>query len=100
GWWEAPAKQDGQPWKFHPVVFSEDCAQMYLLDVNKDGLPDVITSSAHNYGIWWHEHHRDNEGNSSWTTHLIDSTFSQSHALLLKDINGDGNLDLVTGKRF
>lgn len=100
GWWEAPMKHEGQLWQFHPVDFSEDCAQMYTYDVNNDGLLDIISSSAHNYGVWWHEQQRDDAGNSQWVKHVIDSTFSQSHALTLRDINGDGHLDLVTGKRF
>lgn len=100
GWWEAPAQDSGQPWQFHPADFGEDCAQMHMLDVNGDGLVDVVSSSAHNYGIWWHEQQPDNAGGSRWVKHVIDSAFSQSHALTLKDINGDGYLDLVTGKRF
>jgi len=100
GWWEAPAQDSGQPWQFHTADFGEDCAQMHVLDVNGDGLVDVVSSSAHNYGIWWHEQQLDNAGSSRWVKHMIDSTFSQSHALALKDINGDGHPDLVTGKRF
>jgi len=100
GWWEAPANHDGTPWQFHPAEFSEDCAQMYAYDVNDDGLLDIISSSAHNYGLWWHEQQRDEQGEVHWVKHVIDNTFSQSHALVLRDINGDGRPDLVTGKRF
>ncbi len=46
-------------------------------------------------GIWWHE--QTPEG---WKTHLIDRSFSQTHALALADINGDGLPDFVTGKRY
>src|SRR5690606_8848265 len=52
------------------------------------------------YGLWWHEQQRDEQGEVHWVKHVIDSTFSQSHALVLRDINGDGRPDLVTGKRF
>jgi len=58
GWWEAPLKHDGQRWQFHPADFSDDCSQMYTYDVNDDGLLDIVSSSAHNYGIWWHEQQR------------------------------------------
>ena len=35
-----------------------------------------------------------------WTKRIIDNAWSQGHASTLIDINGDGRLDLVTGKRF
>ncbi len=35
-----------------------------------------------------------------WLTHNIDDTDSQTHAIHLADINRDGLMDFVTGKRF
>jgi FG-GAP-like repeat len=32
--------------------------------------------------------------------HIIDDGWSQSHALTLVDLNGDGRRELVTGKRY
>lgn len=95
GWWEQPAEETGQPWAFHNAPWGAACAQMFAFDCDGDGDQDVISSSAHNYGIWWHE-----QTESGWQTHEIDKSFSQTHALCLADINGDGNPDLVTGKRF
>ena len=100
GWWEAPASPYGSPWKFHPADLGQPAAQMYVLDVNNDGYPDVISSSAHRFGMWWHEQGRDANGNPTWKTHEISSEYSQNHALSLVDINGDGNLDLLTGMRY
>lgn len=99
GWWEAPALLDGA-WVFHEADFGEDCAQMYVMDVNGDGLPDVISSSAHNYGIWWYEQQVEDSGEVRWILHVIDDSFSQTHGLVWKDLNGDGHSDLITGKRF
>ena len=96
GWWQAPADCKQANWTFHEANWGDDCAQMYLLDVNKDGLKDVITTSAHNYGMWWHEQQKD----MTWTKHEISKTFSQTHGLAMTDINGDGRPDLVTGKRY
>jgi hypothetical protein len=96
GWWEAPAdaKAPGE-WQFHPANFGENCAQMYIYDYDGDGDNDVLTSAAHQLGIWWHE--QTPEG---WKTHQIDRSFSQTHALEQADINGDGLPDFVTGKRW
>ena len=37
---------------------------------------------------------------NKWKKNVIDDSWSQSHAMTLADINGDGKPDLVTGKRF
>jgi len=100
GWWEGTGDPKTKNWKFHPASLSQDCAQMYVYDVNQDGLNDVLSSSAHQYGVWWHEQGKDAQGNTTWTAHEIGREFSQSHGLGFKDINGDGIPDLVTGKRW
>lgn len=96
GWWEAPEDRTQSNWRFHPGNLGEDCSQMQVLDVNNDGRNDVISASAHQLGIWWHEQVSDN----SWRTHLISEAVSQTHATTLADINGDGKPDFITGKRF
>ncbi len=100
GWWQSPVDVRKEDWQFHPADLGEDCANMFVLDVDKDGDEDVISSSAHNYGIWWHEQMQDANGSTIWQMHEINKQFSQSHALALADINGDGYPDLVTGKRY
>ena len=73
-----------------------DLGFMYALDINGDGRNDVLTGCAHDYGLLWLE-----QGESGhWTKHMIDSSWSQAHASALVDLNGDGHLDFVTGKRY
>jgi hypothetical protein len=100
GWWESPKDPKQADWLFHPVDLGEDCSQMYVLDLDGDGDADVISASAHHYGIWWHEQVRDDHGNVIFRHHEISRAFSQTHGLALADINGDGFPDLVTGKRY
>ncbi|UUO04772.1 VCBS repeat-containing protein [Blastopirellula sp. J2-11] len=94
GWWEAPEDRSQTPWKFHPANFGEKCGHMYVYDFDGDGDNDVISSSAHEYGVWWYE--QTPEG---FQRHIIDKSFSQTHSSHLVDMNGDGLPDYVTGKR-
>lgn len=81
----APASPRGAEWGF-----------LYVLDINGDGRNDVLTTSAHSYGICWFEQRAD----GGWQQRVIDHSWSHSHASVLADINGDRRPDLVTGKRF
>src|SRR5262249_10893456 len=103
GWWEQPEKPDGKtPWKFHPARIGEPCADMYAFDVDGDGVPDVLSSSAHGMGIWWHKQIKGKDGKpSSFRTEaLFPKLVSQTHAMVMADINGDKLMDFVTGKRW
>ena len=100
GWWQSPENVNTSNWQFHKADFGADCANMFMLDADKDGDGDIISSSAHDYGIWWYEQKQNDSGNPEWIKHTISKLFSESHALALEDINGDGHPDLITGKRY
>ncbi len=105
GWWEAPeAHATDLPWDWHPAPFGKACSQMHVYDFDGDGDNDVLSASAHQFGIWWYENkgqgEEKQEEERKWETHTISENFSQTHALMLADINGDGLPDFVTGKRY
>ncbi len=207
-WFQAYPKNDR--WRKHPLSLggkdgkTEHTPQIWVYDVNDDGLNDIVTSSAHRYGIFWYEQladapdsgdraadsesahiatsleinviavphpdlceisggsddglkkghvltvYRRRSGHSvyvgrikvasttfdrsackimpeylkcpmkrgdvvtswlfdppdkplpspRWKQHTIDDSWSQAHAITLADMDRDGDLDLVTGKRF
>jgi hypothetical protein len=104
GWWEQPpdARTSNKPWPFHQANLGGNehvCADMYAHDVDGDGLNDVISSSAHRLGIWWHKQLPSTTGTDFKRQDILNE-FSQTHALHFVDINGDGASDLVTGKRW
>jgi hypothetical protein len=109
GWWEQPksGRATDSPWTFHPAKLGEPkstsdaVADMLVYDVNGDGKADVISSSAHKYGMWWFEQGETKDGSPEFTQHdLFPQLVSETHALIAADINRDGLKDLVTGKRF
>jgi len=101
GWLEAPADPSDVPWTFH-AEFDLASASMPVLvhDVNGNGVADLIVGQGHEYGLAWWEQGRDASGRRTWTKHDIDTTASQYHTLELVDIDNDGELELVTGKRY
>lgn len=111
GWWEQPADlSKGEVWKFHPFKFGTGGSQMWVYDVNGDGVNDVVCSlAAHQWGLAWFEGKKNEKGEITFTQHLIMGDkpeqnkyglkFSQMHAVELVDMDGDGVKDIVTGKR-
>ncbi len=120
GWFEQPEEvtEDGK-WPFHPFPFSSagpiqgfGGSTMSVADLNGDGLNDVATSlNAHGWGLAWFEQVRDASGEITFEPHLImgDLTwdnpggvaFSELHGgVETADMDGDGLVDLVTGKRY
>lgn len=103
GWWEQPEKPDGTtPWTWHPGNLGEGCADMYTLDMDGDGALDVLSTSAHKFGIWWHKQvpAKDPAGHPTFLRKdLFPKLVSETHAAHFVDIDGDGLKDLVTGKR-
>ena len=43
---------------------------------------------------------RARAANRTWVKHTIDESFSQVHALKMADIDGDGEPELLAGKRY
>ena len=62
---------------------------MYVHDLDLDGDNDIIMSSAHTFGVWWFENTSGNE-EPQFKYHLIDESYSQTHAMEFIDINGAG----------
>ena len=101
GWYEHPKENAfGQAWKLHEDWFLHASIPMIVRDLNGDGRNDFIYGMGHDYGLYWREQIEPAaDGTLRWNEHLIDDSFSQPHALHMADIDGDGEDELITGKR-
>lgn len=100
GWLEAPEDLGTGSWTLHPAFELEGASVPILVeDVNGDGLNDLIVGQGHDYGLNWYEQRR--EGNQiNFTKRPIDPFQSQYHTMEWADIDNDGQMELITGKRY
>lgn len=102
GWYERPQGDPfAKPWKFHSeTALPHPSCPCVIVDLDADGRNDIIWGKAHDFGLyWWEQGEPKPDGTTSWTEHLIDDSWSQAHCLVWTDLNGDGQSELITGKR-
>jgi len=98
--WFRQVDANADEWEWHPDWKLEDAGFPIIgYDVNNDGKMDILYGQGHSYGLYWLEQQDEGTGRR-WDKHVIDESFSQVHALKMVDLDGDGELELLAGKRY
>ncbi|MCB0689477.1 MAG: VCBS repeat-containing protein, partial [Saprospiraceae bacterium] len=101
GWYEAPKDPTNTAWIWHPDFdLGRTSIPIIVADVDDDGDNDLIYAMGHDYGVYWVEQIKEGRKHRSWEKHLIDSTWSQGHSPLWVDLDNNGVMEFVDGKRF
>ncbi len=129
GWAEAPPDRAQGRWLWHSEFqLADDCGLPILCyDVDHDGDTDLVWGRGHDIGLYWTEQVSQDRSSiaivdgapiagdvpsetlarllpkisqTKWITHAIDTSVASMHTIMLADIDGDGQDDLVCGKRY
>jgi hypothetical protein len=102
GWYERPKGDSfAKPWKLHTeTAIPHLCCPLIVTKLTDGGRNDILWGKAHEYGVyWWEQGQPKPDGTTTWSEHLVDKSWSQPHTLAWADIDGDGEPELITGKR-
>jgi dienelactone hydrolase len=101
GWAEAPKDPRKDRWTWHPDFDLEQASiPILVVDVDGDGLNDIVYTRGHDFGIYWLQQTRGKDNQIKWIKHAIDSSVPGCHAPLWADMDGDGVKELVLGRRY
>ncbi|MBW2256991.1 MAG: VCBS repeat-containing protein [Deltaproteobacteria bacterium] len=90
-WYEYPS------WTKHPIRASGSwTTDMQTADIDDDGDPDVVIPNSS--GLQWYENPRPagDPRTDIWVEHLVGAGGANHHDVEVADIEGDGDLDIVT----
>jgi len=101
GWAEAPKDPRKDRWIWHADFDLEQASiPILVVDVDGDGLNDIVYTRAHDFGIYWLQQIRTKNYGIGWVKHAIDTSVPGCHAPLWEDLDGDGTKELILGRRY
>jgi hypothetical protein len=99
GWYEGPADPTGV-WVWHQITTQYGISNTLARDMDGDDDLDLIMGAGHHgEGVYWFEQPAD-PVSGTWIQHDIDATLWHPECLQTVDLQGDGDVDLVTCDLF
>jgi hypothetical protein len=93
-WYEAPLNVS-DPWIQHVISNHIQAADVYPGDIDGDGRTDFIVSVLGELKVTWFKNELSN-GEVVWSEHVLDDNITLPGDISLADVDGDGDLDVVT----
>jgi hypothetical protein len=91
------AARDGAQWKTHRIGTFSPAFKAVVVDMDRDGRMDILTSSSeHTADVAWFKASDSRLG--GWDRHVIQQSVAGAHTLQAADMDGDGTVDVVVGQ--
>ncbi len=90
---------DGTPgdggWTAHVLVSGVDAAEVVASDIDRDGDMDVVAADqSGNRAVWMENDGMPADDVADWTLQTV-GTSAQSHSISVRDVDGDGDPDVL-----
>ena len=96
-WLKNPGTRTGT-WQTYTFGTWASNASITFGDINGDGRLDILMSDSEgtNGKLSWFEHPVD--PTKAWTEHVVDQNLTKAHAVFFRDMDLDGQMDIVTSE--